>query len=402
VDGEAFYQPFRSGTRAGKALNEEDPMSRRSTLVASVLVGLYLIDFVTTADGQPSVKPPEEGLYKVIEDIAKDASEKRLTTLVLQMRDIVRNRGRFLLDGSVVDEGGKPVLNVRFTYPKSRTLEEVEKRDIEFLRTDKARAGLEFDTRTIEGRFKIEASGFVSVELEFSCEGYYDQKVFVANDPTEEHMKDFWKQPKPGWIDIKKSLQVVMEKKGKITKLQEVKGLLTVTAKDGRTVLQFLPPEKPTRADSVTIQPGAEAKALPERFLEAKTDQEADGSIAIVQSKRTNSPLVDELPKSLKLAVAGPNSGFVKVAPKYGERPIPRQMKSAPEAGYTPELLLEREEIRSIVFNFRPVYFYFKAGTLYGRGSLTGWTIAPDRSKITAVVVLELQPDGTRNLETGE
>jgi hypothetical protein len=75
-------------------------------------------------------------------------------------------------------------------------------------------------------------------------------------------------------------------------------------------------------------------------------------------------------------------------------------MREAPADGYKPEFAIDLtpERIRSNEF----LYFYFRVGGKYGRGSVGGIQFAKDHGKVSVWLSLDVQPDGSRNLDTGE
>lgn len=112
-------------------------------------------------------------------------------------------------------------------------------------------------------------------------------------------------------------------------------------------------------------------------------------------------PLDINLPAKFTLRVGDAAGGFQEFTPMAGCHPF-SQMPLAPEEGYTAGLTLESARLRLMRdskregMTERNVFFYVKAGGQYGKGLIRWGTNAEE--KLSMLVVLMMQPDGSRNV----
>ena len=71
-------------------------------------------------------------------------------------------------------------------------------------------------------------------------------------------------------------------------------------------------------------------------------------------------------------------------------------MMQAPETGYTNEIVFTPEDW------YRRGWFYCRIGNNYGRGYIERIDPRDEAKTIETKVTLYMQPNGSRNLETGE
>jgi hypothetical protein len=100
----------------------------------------------------------------------------------------------------------------------------------------------------------------------------------------------------------------------------------------------------------------------------------------------------------------GADGGFVPVGVPNTDtgpdRPL-RELKQAPEVGYSGSLDLTGDAIRDMVERRVHICFYVKMNGLYGKGEARRVVFLKDGS-LEVRAVFRLQPDGSRNVETTE
>jgi hypothetical protein len=342
-------------------------------------------------------------------------AEKEAQTAAFMKRiQMAENRGHFVISGQVMDTDGKPLSGVQVRFPQGRTAEEIGKldaaiqagdarklADLRFSLQDKYRALDEVITKN--GTFKLDVvnADAVYFPIQFALAGYYPEEVVLESNYDEDETIDnvLQKGQVPDKLLVLKTLRVVMEKKGTLTKLEERYVELEVTTKAPAKVIQFTAPNGGFGGLDV---PPPESKALQalKENLTVEVSQGPNGTIAVFE-QRNERLEISRAPKSLKIRFKEPDSGFLRNEVKKA-KPLGRQMKTAPATGYQPELAFDGKEM----LGPRPVtqldLFYFKIGNYYGSGAYQGFRLADDRSRIVVRLFLQLQPDGTRNLETGE
>jgi hypothetical protein len=202
-----------------------------------------------------------------------------------------------------------------------------------------------------------------------------------------------WPQRAPTLIQ--EDLRIVLERQGQRTWLLDYNEVLTYEGTGRGVIIDFDRPHY--RGQSVVeVRNLHDPTQLPEDCVYLLVETDANGRIAVVRVPRQNSAHIDIWPKRMRLIMNAPESGFVSVEPDPN-RKLARQMKQAPESGYQRELILETDET-----GFHHRYFYFKTKDKYGKGA-TGWvTVEENASVIRFSPTFRLQPDGSRNLETGD
>jgi hypothetical protein len=141
-----------------------------------------------------------------------------------------------------------------------------------------------------------------------------------------------------------------------------------------------------------------ETSQLPTNAVYIIADQEENQRIAIVERSRTNSSVVDVLPRRLRLGMRTQNGGLLKIL-RDPTRRLSSQTRLAPETGYNQELIVLPDDFIEGGAKGGPV-FYFRAADKFGKGD-TGWVeVNATRSLVQLRVRFRVQPDSSRNLET--
>lgn len=80
-------------------------------------------------------------------------------------------------------------------------------------------------------------------------------------------------------------------------------------------------------------------------------------------------------------------------------------MKTAPETGYVQEMEIDPkkviERIKTVEGTYSGLYFYFKVGGRYGKGSIGQIDVVNGGERVRVLIAFMVQPDGSRNVDTG-
>jgi len=111
--------------------------------------------------------------------------------------------------------------------------------------------------------------------------------------------------------------------------------------------------------------------------------------------------LMSRKPAQIRLGVTGVGNGIQLYAPRV-EDAAWYEMRTAPESGYQQEVALDDATVQRLV-DVGHIWFYIRCNGRYGRGSLRDWDtgsrLGGPEGRYVIRVQLEMQPDGTRNLE---
>lgn len=123
------------------------------------------------------------------------------------------------------------------------------------------------------------------------------------------------------------------------------------------------------------------------------------------------------LPQRLDLFLSDPNGGFVMSELGYNKKTM-HKMKQAPASGYKQPLSFDATDLLKILLrDGKSEYqsFYFKVGEKYGKGYFMPTAVRVKLGQfpryyypmgkdgiVSIGIWFFLQPDGSRNLETGE
>ncbi len=339
--------------------------------------------------------------------VKEEVSEEEWDKWVLKTMERLAqaDHGRFILQGEVVDENGIRLDGVTLELEKDK------------LKNFGWESDSEEETLIINGTFQLDLKGYAMVRLYFSKDGYYNEKIdFSIQDISgeirerkKEIEKNIYEGKEVSQKDIdqivfkKDGIRIVLEKQGKLTSLTAYnRGPLEYTTTGKGIVINF---DKHPASSLRVIDNIEDPKQLPENCVYMVADKDLDGKIATVQKK---SYLADgtiggeyEVPRRVKLIMTGPESGFIEYKLNPNKKPT-RQMKEAPENGYEKEILIEGDDISKE--DSEGVIFYFKTKDKYGKGSvsISKVSVSEDRSTLKVSANFKLQPDGSRNLETGD
>ncbi|NLB65781.1 MAG: carboxypeptidase regulatory-like domain-containing protein [Lentisphaerae bacterium] len=308
----------------------------------------------------------------------------------------------FVLEGTVVDRDGQSVEGVELKIVK------VKRHGVERKTEDR-------EIRQITGRFSVIAKGVDVVRLYFSKPGYFRKKVeFVQNNsPAPEDIIGRNPAPRVNLIEHR-DLRIVLEKIGNIVELVKQDFELTFRRQNGVSsggVIGFDWHRWELRgrgAGSLWPEPVNDLRdpeQLPSRCLYVQAAVNRDGSIASTAKTRSNWHRPVVLPQKLRLVLNDPEGGGIVYEQKEGERAF-WSMKEAPEEGYQQELVIDADWLfrRSGYMTTGPddgIYFYFKVDGRYGKGKLGTPKIVEDNRELEVRVQLQMQLDGSRNLDTG-
>lgn len=350
----------------------------------------------------------------------------------------MQERGHFILVASVTDEGGRAIPEFTVLYPWPYDEKGKPKPDPALVDMSNklllAQVELSHNnkwSRYKDGRFHLDVKyGTVSLfSIRFLAEGYYSSKVDLRNPQTDKEqlddllaiinaVKSRGAIPLPKEILIKKKFTVVMRKKPKATtKLQRWFVDLKLTNKGKQSFEQWAPPAIQDTYGPRKRLPAKEEK-LPAGSIFLSAERKKDSGFRVLE---LSPPGVDPwnrvvVPVGVKIGIKGAaGDGFIRYQPKlrestdksihYVPEPVRRGMGLAPEKGYQPEVSLSTEDLKG---DAGPI-FYFRLKGRYGRAQCRGVSFneadqgrSRDLSGITAQLDVEWQPDGSRNLETGE
>lgn len=305
---------------------------------------------------------------------------------------------RYTLEGEVVDQQGNSLNNIALKISKRKSL-------------GPERSLYDDEDLIINGTFSVKASGYTSIYLYFDKEGYYSENMsFLCKDVSDPFSPDYNPDRKVDRRDIR----IVMEKEGNITQLSEEDFKLTFRHQDGVSsgrVVDFARKLWPRDyyyqgpRNPILVTNLLDPKLLPERGLYVLPTVNENGHIASIDKARTNwfRPLI--LPQELRLVLNDPEGGLIVYDQKEGERAY-WSMKLAPEEGYKKEVVLDADWLfrRSPMMTTRPddgIYFYFKVDSRYGKGRIDMPSFTEGEYALEVNIELQLQMDGTRNLDTG-
>ena len=110
-----------------------------------------------------------------------------------------------------------------------------------------------------------------------------------------------------------------------------------------------------------------------------------------------------DIPNSLTLHIAGPNTGFIRMTPRPGLHPMLTSIL-APESNYAPELTINRERLKEMRKSDRNSiagayeYFYFRVDNRFGKGVLY-WSNSYGKPQFVFDIYVQSRP-ATRDLTT--
>lgn len=278
--------------------------------------------------------------------------------------------GTIVVGGAVVGPEGRPLADVLLVIdtgrfdPSQPSLRKVERR-----------------RETVTGAFRVACDDCSDVRIRFIKEGYHSEVIAVESRTTDGGSPE---DERP--VVEKGRKQVEMQPVVAPVEVVTYRGLLTVE-EAGRAKVLPLGDTELRRPVPLEV-----LKGLPAGFVRLLADLEADGSVAVAKARPTDLTL--PVAPALDFSAAG--GGIVPYEPEaHRLEEIDREMSEAPAEGYLPRLELDPSRDR-------PLYFFCKIGPLYGKGKVLPPVIERGSfgRRAAAMIVIRLNPDGSRNLET--
>lgn len=366
-----------------------------------------------TEEEKAFIKAIEKRFGKKMDQITKEEWYKETQRVWEERMHVMA--GRYILQGEVVDEQGVRLNGVEVRIDKPAKHGEVGVFDSlgELFKENGNREAQE-EVWTINGTFNLDIKGYINLRLWFSKNGYYSEKLdfgFKEEDITPETDRAIREGKKVEPLVLKKEdIRVVLEKQGALTSLIRYTGPLEYTTGGKGIIIDFdiIPGNYDGISEVRRVENIEDPKQLPENCVYMVADKDLDGKIVTVRKTWTSEyPILNYkedreyvVPQRIKLIMTAPESGFIEYKPGQNKK-MPRQMKEAPETGYQNELVIEsgRFERGS---READIHFYFKSRDKYGKGEIGTFGLYDDNSKVRIGVSFNLQPDGSRNLETVE
>ena len=377
----------------------------RKYVIGTLLLAAFLSGFagmLLRADSAPEFDDDEMTEEEFDDD---EMTEEEAIEFFLRAERLMAKtaQGRFILAGEVVDQEGNRLQDVRISLRMTQLI------------------GLGWNTKnTFEsivatnGMFKVDVRPYAGITLYFRKDGYYvEEENFnfrSADVPREAEiaiMEGKEVEVEEGVVRHE-NLRVVLEKIGDVTKLVGYGGPLEFLAPyeretPGGVVVDFRENPVPYRERVLKrIDDVNDVEALPPGGVSIVADTD-DGRILTHTITHGQWDRLDRVyPQVLRLRINDPEGGFVLYEQEEGKH-ARWFMKRAPAEGYVPELVLTAEELhaRWMMSPSRGTYFYFKTGGRYGKGSVGEVLLEDGGTRLIAYVALSLQPDGSRNVDTG-
>ena len=330
-----------------------------------------------------SVPAEEPHTASVADDPESVRNRQRLQDILLKMHQSSLRRIR--LKGDVVDEPGERLTDVTATVEVSGEAKQELRRVLR------------------DGRFDFDFRDVTGMEVLFYKKGYYSAQLQVFSDP-ELTGEQWFRLMQGGTLkaaDVEGEVQVVLEKQGQITKLDRYGATHSVGAAEA-VLADFGKPPPPV------------AKGFVEPVkVDVVSPRPADGLVVVMEADERGAPAIKQLavpptgwgraPAGAKLVMTAKGAGFVPYQPAAPQRAAV-EMRRAPEQGYEREMTLTDDHYARLARSAtNKAYFFFKTGDgRFGRGCLYRYSADPDESRVIIGVDLLVQPDKSRNLETGE
>lgn len=311
--------------------------------------------------------------------------------------------GRFILEGTVVDQEG-------------RSLEDVE---ISLRMTQLTKMG--WDSRddykmvaAESGRFLVDVRPYYGVNMSFKKRGYYPEQKFFQFEETAsweiaEAIMEGKKAVVTEGVVRHGDILIVMERMGVVTDLTRYPAWMEFVSSSagdtaGVVVVDFQVSPVPYRERPLKRIAGEpDPERLPPGCAYALADVDGDGHIALEERTYGHRNVTANFPRRIRVVMNDPEGGFIEYEPGEKERAW-WTMKQAPESGYSRELIVDADKlirrIYTIEGTYGGIFFYFKTGSHYGKGEIARAAVR-GADKVTISGIFALQPDGTRNVDTG-
>jgi len=346
-------------------------------------------------DAAEQLKDLREELAEVSRMPRDDPATRKLKERIFSeviRRAVIADQARFHISGSVVDSTGKPLENVTVRYLVSRPISAT---DVDYFGEGE---------QAVDGEFDVITEAGVHAMIRFEKDDYYpEERSFAVDESDAQAGLDIL----AGWIPKRdkteiKDLEIVMQKMGDVTQLQRRNVTLSYFSDGSGQIFDFGRALDHARiGKEVGVEDVTDAEQLSEKAVYVIGDMGKDGVIPYEEV-----PFEDmfssvrgrcQVPKNLRMVVTDPEGGIQLFQPEgelRGSNRVARHMTRAPEKGYEQVLDLPKG-IAS-----RGYRFYFKVGEHYGRGRLRFPKISRDGQTFEIGVEFQIQPDGSRNLET--
>jgi hypothetical protein len=301
-------------------------------------------------------------------------------------------RGHIKVRGTVVDENGQKLqgVNLSLTVGKTKLL------------------GLgsedSYEKRTVNGDYSVGFSDCSSVELFFYKEGYYDAKVFfrVKLSPEDENALSTGGKIAPKNVETN-NVTVVLEKMKSPTYLKSFTEEIEFTPSTGSgRVVIIDPSSKSQRGKVISVSDVRDVQHLAANCFAIIAETDSDGKMPTVHYPGPQKTVPRDYPKKLHIIANTADGGFV-VFPQKGHD-LSRYMRTAPAEGYQREIVYDEafyaEQATRGDGEGEGLWIYCKMGGWFAKGRLSRPDIVG--SNVSVRIVLRIQPDGSRNLETKE
>ena len=310
---------------------------------------------------------------------------------------------RYILEGTVVDQDGNRLDGVQLSINKAKT-------------RGPDRWAEEKTEQTINGAFALDLNGYTAIYLYFNKDGYYQEMLSYGYDGGETTAEDIVLRDRPARRNLveKRDIRVVMEKMGDVTKLMAQNFRLSYRFKDDvhlGHVVDFDRDKWQRRFEgrghlnALLAKNLLDDKHMPQNRMYVVSEIDNTGRILSVDKARPEWHRPHFLPERMRLSISDPEGGFLLYEQQKGERAF-WTMEQAPESGYQQELIIDADLLnkRSPMATTGAdygVYFYFKIDNRFGKGRIDRTEITEEGKELLVHMILQLQMDGSRNLDTG-
>lgn len=329
---------------------------------------------------QPEMDPKEKDLRLQLKHLGEQPvtaeTTEKLKALQVQLLNHVAlqlNSGKLALRGDVVDEDGNPINGVTLYVTRRVVLRFGETKGVT-------------EERQIDSAFNVTVSGGISASISFVKAGFHSEALSLqlsGRDAAEMLMP---------YTGTDGRVKIVLEKKEKPTRLDNY-SIQFASSTDTSTVAADVTSLVEGNAPAIIRLSAGDQKKLPAIALYVTADLGGSGGDATVIAQAS----LPRRPAKLQLRLEGKNSGLVKRVLRTGVgKSAAARMRKAPDAGYQSDIQFVAEELVT------RQWFYCHVGGKYGRGVIRVDEIVPNAKEVKVRIELYMQPDGSRNLDTGE
>jgi hypothetical protein len=295
----------------------------------------------------------------------------------------VRQENRLVtLAGSVMDENGNELAGAQLLVSYLRLEVTTLGTDTDYLET----------LAPLEPHFSVDIPGRIN-QIQVLHQGCYS-RTFWLNGNKAVLSAEAGHEIRDAVAQDLHDLRIVLRKHGTFTMLDRRLDTIWLDAKVGGEVLA---PDKPA-TDWQSVLWVEDVEKAPANHFYVSTTRTAEG-IPTTPVTRTDGDM-QRRPAEIRLGVTGSGNGIMVYEPKEAQDAW-YEMRQAPASGYQQEVTLDAVARRHLV-DYDPVYFFIKCGNQYGRGSIHDADMSRQSATIFRFglrIVLEMQPDGTGNLE---